>query len=115
MTGKNYNLTKVKAFIGDNEMVLDKMIDIFLTNIPDILNKIDEGMRQEDYDQVSFYAHKLKSSIDNFSIIQLTEDVRTIEKSAKEKKDLDKLPSLVEKLKSVLNSIIQEVKTDFNK
>lgn len=115
MSGKSYNVSKVKAFVGDNEMVLEKMIDIFLTNTPEMLSKIDEGLAQKNYDQVNFFAHKLKSSIDNFSIIQLTEDIRIIEKCAKEKKDIEKLPPLVEKLKSVLTSVMLDIKTDFNK
>lgn len=115
MTGKNYNLIKIRAFIGEEEIVMDKMIDIFLENAPVMISKIEEGLEQKDYDQVNFYAHKLKSSIDNFSIIQLTDDIRLIEKYAKEKISLEKLPTLVKKLKLVLESVIKEIKIDFNK
>jgi len=73
-------------------MVLDKMIDIFLENSPIILSKIVDGLEQKDYDQVSFHAHKLKSSIDSFSIFQLTDEIRLIEKYAKEKSSLEDLP-----------------------
>jgi len=115
MPKENYTLTKIKAFIGDNEMVLDKMIDIFLENSPIILSKIVDGLEQKDYDQVSFHAHKLKSSIDSFSIFQLTDEIRLIEKYAKEKSSLEDLPALVSKLKSVLESVMNEIKHDFKK
>ncbi len=115
MSGKSYNLTKIRAFIGEDEMVMDKMIGIFLENSPIMISKLEEGLEQEDYEQVNFYAHKLKSSIDNFSIIELTDDIRLIEKYAKEKSSLDKLPSLVKNLKLVLEAVIKEIKTDFKK
>lgn len=113
MSSANYNLVKIKAFIGDDDMVMDKMIGIFLENTPTMLSKIDEGLNQKDYDQVNFYAHKLKSSIDNFNIIQLTKEIRLIEKYAKEKSSLEDLPALVNKLKSVLETVMKEIKIDF--
>lgn len=115
MPKENYTLTKIKAFIGDNEMVIDKMIDIFLENSPIMLSKIMEGLETKDYDQVSFQAHKLKSSIDNFSIHQLTDEIRLIEKYAKEKSSLEDLPGLVNKLKIVLEAVMKEIKHDFKK
>lgn len=115
MSEGNYNLTKIKAFIGDDKIVIDKMIDIFLENAPTMISKIEEGLEQKDYEQVNFYAHKLKSSIDNLSIIQLTDDIRAIENFAKEKSSLEKLPALVKKLKLVLETVIKEIKSDFKK
>lgn len=115
MPRENYTLTKIKAFIGDNNMIMDKMIDIFLENSPVMLSKIVDGLEQKDYDQVSFHAHKLKSSIDNFSILQLTNEIRLIEKYAKEKSSLEDLPALVNKLKIVLETVIKEIKHDFKK
>lgn len=115
MSSENYNLIKIKAFIGDDDMVMDKMIGIFLENSPIILSKILEGLESKDYDQVSFYAHKLKSSIDNFSIHQLTDEIRLIEKYAKEKSSLEDLPTLVNKLKIILDDVMKEIKHDFKK
>lgn len=115
MSSKNYTLLNIKAFIGDDDMVMDKMIDIFLNNTPIMISKIEEGLNKKDYDQINFYAHKLKSSIDNFSIIQLSDNIRLIEKFAKEKHTLDRLPDLTQKLKTVLGSVMEEIKNDFNK
>lgn len=115
MSSKNYNLIKIKAFIGDDDVVMDKMIDIFLENSPIMLSKIQEGLAEGNYEQISFHAHKLKSSIDNFSITQLTDDIRLIEKYAKEKSSLEDLPTLIQNLISVLEIVTAEIKRDFNK
>ncbi len=115
MVPGRYNVNKITAFIGDDKAVLHKMITIFRENTPGMITKIEEGLAEENYEQVNFYAHKLKSSIDNFSIIQLTEDIRLIEKYAKEKTQLDKLPVLIEKLKTILQEIMEEIERDYNK
>jgi len=111
----NYNLTKIRAFIGDDDFVMEKMIDIFLENTPIMISKIEEGLENKDYDQVNFYAHKLKSSIDNLSINQLTDEIRLIEKYAKERSSLGNLPDLINKLKAVIKIVIEEIKIDFKK
>jgi HPt (histidine-containing phosphotransfer) domain-containing protein len=110
-----YNLSKIKAFIGDDEIVMNELIDLFLEHTPEMVLKIKDGLAKEDYDQVNFYAHKLKSSVDNFSINELIEDVRTIENNAKKRLSLENLPDLISKLDSVIKDIINEIKKDFNK
>lgn len=112
MSTKNYNLSKIRAFIGDDDIVMVKMIGIFLENTPLIISKIEEGLEKKDFDQLSFYAHKLKSSIDNFSIIQLTDDIRLIERYSKERSSIEKLPLLVTKLVSTLKIAMEEIETD---
>jgi HPt (histidine-containing phosphotransfer) domain-containing protein len=110
-----YNLSKIKAFIGDDEIVMNELIDLFLKHTPEMVLKIKDGLTKKDYDQVNFYAHKLKSSIDNFSIDELIEDVRTIENNAKKRLSLESLPDLINKLDSVIKDIINEMKKDLNK
>lgn len=110
----SYNLSRIKAFIGQDQEMMKKMVDIFLENTPNMLSKIQKGMEAQDLKSVSFYAHKLKSSIDNFSISTLEQDIRDIEKFAKEKINLDQLPQLVHKLIRELNKTMAEIKSDFN-
>ncbi|MBE9481981.1 MAG: hypothetical protein IMY69_09825 [Bacteroidetes bacterium] len=65
--------------------------------------------------KISFYSHKLKSSIDNFSINELKSEIRLIENISKEKSKLEELPQLINNLNDIMNRVIQKVKEDFNK
>ncbi|MCK4408207.1 MAG: hypothetical protein KAT33_06480 [Bacteroidales bacterium] len=65
--------------------------------------------------KISFYSHKLKSSIDNFSINELKSEIRLIEKILKEKSKLEELPQLINNLNDIMNQVIQKVKEDFHK
>ncbi len=112
---ERYNLDKIKTFIGDDKTVLLELVDIFLSHTPEMVEKLNEGIKKEDYDQVSFYAHKLKSSIDNFSVNELVEDIRILEHSAKKRSSIEELPVLVSKISSIIEEVISLMKKDFNK
>lgn len=109
----SYNTKRIEAFIGDNPAVMKKMVNVFLTNAPLMLAKIQKSFEAKDYKNLNFYAHKLKSSIFNFNIIDLEEDIRLIERYAKEKSSLEELPALVEKLDLILNQALIQIKKDF--
>ena len=111
---KTYSLDKIKAFIGDDQEMLIKLIRIFVENGPEILNSIKISALKKDYETLAFLAHKLKTSIDHFSIKTLTNEIRLIEKYAGNKINLNLLPSLVQKLEQELQVTINELKKDFN-
>ena len=110
-----YNLSKIKAFVGNNKKVIDNIIDIFLHNSPEMLSIINKGFDEKNYNKISFYSHKLKSSIDSFSINELKSEIRLIEKISKEKSNLEELPQLINNLNDTMNRVIQKVKEDFHK
>tara|TARA_Y100001954_G_C15769191_1_gene583450 strand:+ start:794 stop:1144 length:351 start_codon:yes stop_codon:yes gene_type:complete len=110
----SYNTKRIKAFIGDNPGVMRKMVDIFLTNAPKMLAEIHKSYEKKDYTNLNFYAHKLKSSIYNFNIEEIENDIRLIERYAKERKSLEELPALIERVDHYLNIILEKVRKDFN-
>jgi HPt (histidine-containing phosphotransfer) domain-containing protein len=114
-SGELYNLTIIKAFVGNNKKVIDNIIDIFLNNTPEMLSIINKGLKEKDYNKISFYSHKLKSSIDSFSINELKSEIRLIENISKEKSNLEELPQLINNLNDIMNRVIQKVKDDFHK
>ena len=101
MQGKKYNLDRIKSFVGEDQKMMFKMVGIFLDNTPKMLSIIQNSLLEKDYPTLQFHAHKLKTSIDHFSIECLTDEIRQIEKYAKEEVNLDLLPPLIEKLDSL--------------
>ncbi len=114
MQQKKYKVDRIKSFVGEDKMMLHKMVDIFLENTPKMLSIIKKSLIDKDYPTLQFNAHKLKTSIDHFSIETLTTEIRQIENYAKEEINLQLLPSLVKKLDLELQETIAEIKADFN-
>ena len=73
-----------------------------------------KSLLEKDYPTLQFHAHKLKTSIDHFSIECLTDEIRQIEKYAKEEVNLELLPPLIKKLETELKKTIIEIKADFH-
>lgn len=109
MKGKLYNLSQVKLFLGDDKQQLGNMITIFLNETPTMLKALNENCESRNFEEVKFYAHKLKSSIDLFQINGLQNDIRTLEKLAIEKKDLPAIGRYVTGITGTLNVVMSEL------
>jgi HPt (histidine-containing phosphotransfer) domain-containing protein len=114
MQQKKYNVDRIKAFVGDDQEMLNKIVKIFLDKTPSMLANIKNCIAEKDFQTVQFVAHKLKTSIDHFSIETITTEIRQIEKYAKEEINLQLLPLLFEKLDLELQETMAEIKADFN-
>ncbi|MEN8225281.1 MAG: Hpt domain-containing protein [Bacteroidota bacterium] len=109
MKTKLYNLSQVKLFLGDDKKQLGNMITIFLNETPIMLQALNENCECRNYDEVQFYAHKLKSSIDLFQINGLQTDIRKLEKLAVEKKDLPAIGRYVTGITGTLEYVMDEI------
>lgn len=109
MKVKLYNLSQVKLFLGDDEQQLGNMISIFLNETPIMLKALNENCACRNYDEVKFYAHKLKSSIDLFQINGLQSDIRVLEKLAVEKEDFPEIGRYVTGITGTMEIVMEEI------
>ena len=108
-----YNVNRIKNFIGeDPDMMLD-LIKLFLKNTPSDIQNLQQSQKQKDYEKVWYYAHKLKNSVDNFSIEEIQEEIRIIEERAKRRTSLEDIPALINHVVKVLQEIMTVVKKDY--
>ena len=61
---------------------------------------------------MSFYAHKLKSSIDIFNIDDLKYDIRDLEKFGNEEIKLDEIPALLEKINQIIPKAVEQIRLE---
>ncbi len=109
MKGKLYNLSQVKLFLGEDKQQLGNMINIFLNETPLMLKALNDHLDKRNYEEVKFYAHKLKSSIDLFQINGLQNDIRVLEKLAVDQDDLPAIGRYVKGITGTLNVVMKEI------
>lgn len=109
MNGKLYNLSQVKLFLGDDKQQLGNMITIFLDETPIMLKALNDNCENKNYEEVKFYAHKLKSSIDLFQINGLQQDIRALERLAVEQKDFPTIGRYVTGITGVLENVMHDL------
>jgi HPt (histidine-containing phosphotransfer) domain-containing protein len=114
MKGKAYDLKHVKLFLGDDRQQLDNMITIFLSETPLTLTDLNNNLNEKNYDEVKFYAHKLKSSIDLFQINGLQDDIRTLEQLASGQEDIPSIDKYVNSITSTMEDVLVEIKKEIS-
>ena len=109
MKGKLYNLSQIKLFLGEDRQQLGNMINIFLNETPVMLKALNDNLSNKNYEEVRFYAHKLKSSIDLFQINGLQVEIRKLEALALEQKDIPSIGRYVSDITGTLENVMQEI------
>lgn len=99
---KLYDLSGLKEIHQNDETFIRIIKDAFISHTPSDATKMLNACNSGDWAQVSFLAHKLRSSIDILKIISIKDDIRTIEAHAKQQQHLTKLPELVQKVSIVI-------------
>lgn len=89
-----YDLSNL--FQVEDAEVIKTIMRMFEKIVPESLEELKNEAIKEDWESVRFIAHKLKSSLGIVQVRSILSNMSVIEISAKEKKDLDNILSLVE-------------------
>jgi CheY-like chemotaxis protein/HPt (histidine-containing phosphotransfer) domain-containing protein len=106
-----FNLDHLIKISRGNQVFIQKMITLFINQIPDSIDKIQKAYELKDFEILKTTAHKIKPIIDNLGIAELHDDIRTIELLAHEQNDESELPLLIEKVCFTLNETIEQLKS----
>lgn len=109
---KLFDLTNLNEMLGGDQKAIFQMIKIFLQATPESLNELNKCYQKADTDGVSKLAHKLKSSVDIFCINDIKQDIRRLENNTRDNINKDEIPDLVEKINTILNLAIEQVKEE---
>lgn len=66
-----YDLKSLKSMSKGDDKFVQKMIDIFKSTTPVVVNDMRQSLKNKDYIRISQLAHKIKPSIDNMGISAL--------------------------------------------
>jgi HPt (histidine-containing phosphotransfer) domain-containing protein len=109
---KLFDLTNLNEMLGGDQKAIFQMVKIFLQATPESMAELNKSFQKEDYDGVSKMAHKLKSSVDIFCIHEIKQDIRRLENNTRDEINIDEVPELVQKINTVLQLAIEQVKDE---
>jgi PAS domain S-box-containing protein len=90
---------------GNHDFVL-KMIAIFNAQAIDTIGKVNRALESNDFIEVSKLIHKIKPSIEGIGVVSILEDVKLLEKIAKETSNKKQMLHLFENIKMTLQKVI---------
>jgi PAS domain S-box-containing protein len=109
-----YNLTTLQSISRGNEAFVQKMIALFCRQMPDMLDEMNAAAANQQWEEVSKLAHKMKPSIDNLQILSLHDTIRNIEKLGKEKNGHPMLNHWLQQTNQVIGNVITALKATFH-
>jgi HPt (histidine-containing phosphotransfer) domain-containing protein len=110
---KLYNTeTILKTHYGDQEFVRS-MAELFIEHLPAMSTELQKASVKKDWESLYFYAHKMKATIDLFSIDSLSDIIRKLEKQGKTAADSKTLKQDVNYVADIINACVAQLKNEF--
>jgi len=97
---------------GDEEFI-KHIAGLFVQHMPVMLAELKKAFSNKDWQNMYFYAHKMKASIDLFAISELTETIRAVEQQAKAGVPCDNLGELVGDVDRIIAECVEQMRGEF--
>ncbi len=109
---KPFNLTNIINAVGGDRESLKEMIKIFLDTLPPLISEIKDALDKKDWQTVAKAAHSAKSNINMLEIKSSFAKMKEIEALAKAKEKTEKIPLLLEDIKTEMEKVFEELRKE---
>lgn len=103
------NLEYLSKLMGGKKHLIKEIIDVFLQQIPEELQFMEDGIKKEDYKIIKKFAHTMKSSVSVMCITSLTPILQEMEDLGTRAVDIDKIKNLNLKLNLICKQALKEI------
>ncbi len=110
----NYNLAKVYALSDNDPEFVKQIITLFVTEVPEDMKQIDQGIKNKDHKLAYSYAHKIKPSLDLLGMTVAFEEILQVEAWTKREGKRKEIEHTFESIQSQVEKAVKEIKKDFN-
>ncbi len=108
-----YSLDKIKEMADGDEDFINSVISVFLDEVPQDLQGLENALQSGDYQQVYQLAHKIKPNVDLLGMEQTRAAALEIETLGKSEANMSEIQSVFPGLKKDIEQVISELKNDF--
>lgn len=105
-----FSLVKIEDMSRGNESFVQRMIGIFVDDIPKSMDKILLAMENKDYSIIKAGIHRIKPSLKMMCINSIESDVEKLEYNCEQMVSLEDVPFLVSKINNVLIRVVESMK-----
>jgi CheY-like chemotaxis protein len=105
-----FNLAKLEKLSRGDEAFMERMLEIFIREVPATVVKLQEAIQRNDLPEVKALAHRLKPSINDMGIVSLKEILQDTEDAADEGRT-----EIITKNFPLINFTVQEVLVELRK
>ncbi|HEY6143274.1 MAG TPA: Hpt domain-containing protein [Flavobacterium sp.] len=110
----HYNLAKVYALSDNDPEFVMQIVTLFVSEVPDDLAQIKEGIKKKDHKHAYAYAHKIKPTLDLLGLKMAFEEILQVEAWTKAEGEKKEIKETFKSVKNQVESAIKELKKDFD-
>lgn len=107
--GALYSLEKLEKMSRGKTEFIDRMVALFVAEIPSSIAQINEDLASGRYDRIKAVVHRMKPSIKMMSISSIESDIQLLEDLAGAERSLDQIPSLVDRITTVCHQVVEDL------
>ena len=109
------NLDFLDKFTGGDQELAIQLIEIFLKQIPEAIQKLNNSISKHDWKETHAVAHKIKSSIAIFELNELKKLITNIEEYSRDSVNLDKIPNAFSAFREGTRYATRDLETELKK
>ena len=109
----NYNLSKVYALSDNDPEFVMQIIELFVTEVPQDLKQIENGIKEKDHKQAYAYAHEIKPTLDLLGMTMAYEEILQVEAWTKVEGKKKEIEATFDSIQDQVDKAIKEIKKDF--
>ena len=110
----HYNLAKVYALSDNDPEFVLQIVNLFVSEIPEDLAEIKEGIKKNDHKHAYSYAHKIKPSLDLLGLKTAFEEILQVEVWTKAEGEKKEIKETFKSIKNQVEEAVKELKKDFD-
>jgi PAS domain S-box-containing protein len=109
-----FDIKKLISIGGNNPDFVTQMLSLFVTDVPQSVQKIKEAYHNNDFKTVKYLAHRVRPSIINMCINSIKEETIQIEKLAEKGEQSPELESMIDKIVTTISIVSAKLKAEHN-
>ncbi len=108
-----YSLDKINEMAEGDEDFITSVISVFLEEVPQDLEGLEQALVANNYEQVYQLAHKIKPNVDLLGMEQTRAAALEIETLGKNRANMAEIEKVFPVLKTDIIQVVGELKNDF--
>ena len=109
-----YSLDKINEMADGDDDFINSVISVFLEEVPQDLEGLENALEDGNYEQVYQLAHKIKPNVDLLGMEQTRAAASEIETLGKSEANMAEIQDVFPGLKKDIEQVVAELKNDFN-
>lgn len=112
--GKVCDLNYLNEMMGHKNHLIMGIMEVFLTQIPEELQCMNEAVAKTNYPTIKSFAHTMKSSVSIMGVAILVPILKEMEALATEGSNIERIRELNQKLNAICKKSVQEIEIEKN-